>query len=89
LKNKLLKYNNKNSFCSNILKLIFIFSVINLSILPKAFSNFNYYKLTIEDGLPSETVWSCIQDTLGYLWLGTANGLCRFDGKSLEVYKTK
>ena len=33
-----------------------------------------------QDGLPSSRVWSLAQDQRGYLWLGTATGLVRFDG---------
>ena len=41
------------------------------------------YTLTAWDarsGLPASTVWSVAQDGDGYIWLGTDNGLIRFDG---------
>jgi len=66
---------------------ILLFLFMSKSILADV--NFDYYTLTIDDGLPSETVWVTLQDSLGYLWLGTGNGLCRYDGKSIEVFKTK
>lgn len=34
------------------------------------------------DGLCDDEVWSILEDTDGHLWLGTANGLCRYDGNS-------
>src|SRR6478735_2537971 len=34
-----------------------------------------------EDGLPSNVVRAVAQATDGYLWIGTAEGLVRFDGK--------
>lgn len=34
----------------------------------------------VEDGLPQSTVTSIAQSADGYLWLGTQNGLARFDG---------
>ena len=37
---------------------------------------------TTADGLSDNYVFSIYQDSYGYLWVGTANGLNRFDGKT-------
>lgn len=39
-----------------------------------------------EDLLPQSSVFSLIQTRDGYLWLGTASGLVRFDGFRFEVF---
>lgn len=39
-----------------------------------------------EDGLPQSSVIAMTQTRDGYLWLGTLNGLVRFDGKSLTPF---
>ena len=39
-----------------------------------------------EDGLPDNTVTAIQQTASGYLWLGTFNGLVRFDGVQFKVY---
>jgi len=39
-----------------------------------------------EDGLPQSSVFSVIQTRDGYLWLGTAHGLARFDGFRFQVF---
>lgn len=39
------------------------------------------------DGLPSTHIYALAQDTDGLLWVGTRNGLCRFDGSHFEVWK--
>jgi ligand-binding sensor domain-containing protein len=39
-----------------------------------------------EGGLPQNSVFSIIQAHDGYLWLGTLNGLVRFDGVRFTVY---
>lgn len=39
------------------------------------------------DGLPDNTVKCITQDTLGFIWMGTFNGLCRFDGINFVTYK--
>ena len=41
-----------------------------------------------DDGLCSNAISSMIQDDYGYLWLGTWNGLSRFDGYHFTNYKT-
>jgi ligand-binding sensor domain-containing protein len=40
---------------------------------------------TVREGAPS-SVTSIAQTTDGFLWLGTDNGLVRFDGESFEPY---
>ncbi|MCP4153470.1 MAG: hypothetical protein GY757_37430 [bacterium] len=44
---------------------------------------------SIEDGLPHSSVSSIIQTRDGYLWLGTAEGLVRFDGANFEIFGTQ
>jgi ligand-binding sensor domain-containing protein len=40
----------------------------------------------VENGLPQGSVTSMIQTREGYLWLGTFNGLVRFDGVQFKVF---
>lgn len=40
---------------------------------------------TAKDGLPSTNVIGTFQDKLGYIWVSTAEGSCRFDGKSFKT----
>lgn len=42
---------------------------------------------TVDDGLPINTIVSIIQSSDGYLWLGTFNGLVRFDGITFKTYQ--
>ena len=41
-----------------------------------------------EDGLPHNSVTSILQTRGGYLWLGTLNGLVRFDGIRFLTFRT-
>src|SRR5690242_11676277 len=41
-----------------------------------------------EQGLPQDSVTSIVQTHDGYLWLGTYNGLVRFDGVRFKVFDT-
>src|SRR5687768_310326 len=42
--------------------------------------------LSIEDGLVSHEVFCGIQDTAGFLWFGTRNGLNRYDGRNSLLF---
>lgn len=39
------------------------------------------------NGLPDNTVKCMGQDKYGFLWLGTFNGLCRYDGRTFTVFR--
>ena len=42
--------------------------------------------LTTSDGLPQATVMTTLQDSQGFVWLGTEDGLVRYDGRELYRY---
>ena len=46
-----------------------------------------YRTITMDDGLPSNAVRNIVQDRYGYIWLGTDNGLCRYDGTRVQSYR--
>lgn len=51
-------------------------------------SDFLFQNWTVEDGLPVNSISSIVQHFDNYLWLGTADGLVRFDGVKFKVYNT-
>ncbi len=42
--------------------------------------------LTLEDGLSQATVTDVLQDSQGFLWIGTESGLNRYDGYRIETF---
>ncbi len=46
-------------------------------------------KFTVENGLPQSSVISLYEDKLGYIWIGTQDGIARYNGYSFTYYKTK
>jgi len=40
----------------------------------------------VSQGLPQDYVYSIHQDASGYLWIGTGDGLARFNGISFEIF---
>lgn len=41
----------------------------------------------VEDGLPQGTPTAIVQDSLGYMWIGTEDGLARYDGDEMRVFR--
>jgi signal transduction histidine kinase/ligand-binding sensor domain-containing protein len=46
-----------------------------------------FTRLTVKEGLASNRVYSILQDKKGFMWMGTANGLQRFDGRKLIMFR--
>jgi signal transduction histidine kinase/ligand-binding sensor domain-containing protein len=44
-------------------------------------------KLTEENGLSDNRVTSFLKDKTGFLWIGTRNGLNRYDGNTFKIFK--
>lgn len=49
-------------------------------------SNLKYNYLNVENGLTQNSVSDVIQDESGFLWIGTADGLNRWDGMNIKHY---
>jgi len=52
----------------------------------KPLDRYQSRKWGVSDGLPSDTVAAIVQTPEGYLWIGTPNGLVRFDGVAFKVF---
>lgn len=48
---------------------------------------FSFKKYQVEDGLSHNTMWCALQDSYGFIWLGTSDGLNRYDGRGNKVYR--
>jgi ligand-binding sensor domain-containing protein/serine phosphatase RsbU (regulator of sigma subunit) len=46
-----------------------------------------FYHYSNQDGLPQNSIYAITQDYLGYIWIGTEDGLARFNGYGFEIYK--
>ena len=66
--------------------LLFVFGTIqSKNTAHQPTSNFKY--LTTEDGLGDLTVLSILQDQLGIIWIGTTDGLYKYDGERITTLK--
>lgn len=73
---------NRISILISVYLALFVIFVTNLS--AQNISRFEYFGS--EKGLSQNSVYSMFCDENGFLWIGTMNGLNRFDGKYFKVY---
>lgn len=46
-----------------------------------------FKRVNINDGLSQNTITSIIRDNYGFMWLGTQDGLNRYDGHEFKIYR--
>jgi signal transduction histidine kinase/ligand-binding sensor domain-containing protein len=56
---------------------------------PAAAERFAVLALTAADGLAGDWITTVYRDSRGFLWVGTATGLSRFDGTAFVSYSTR
>lgn len=73
-----------------------LFTLLLLTALPaaalsplKATTQYSLDSWQLDDGLPQSSVNAIVQTSDGYLWLGTFDGLVRFDGARFTVFDTE
>ena len=67
---------------SKLFTLLFLFLVIPLQAAPQL----KFQKLTREDGLATDTLYTVIEDQNGFLWFGGEQGVQRFDGNDFRTF---
>ena len=78
-------------------KLFFCISIVGFSFsqsktvndsIPLFFNKqISFNNLTVDNGLSQNSVVSIAQDSIGYLWFATQDGLNKYDGTSFKYYK--
>lgn len=69
-----------------MLKYLIYIVFILLTVDSYAQINYRFRNYTINDGLSQSSATTIIQDDLNALWIGTQDGLNRYDGKSFEIF---
>ncbi|MBP6169886.1 MAG: response regulator [Bacteroides sp.] len=68
--------------------LITLLLIFNLPLYGQLLQGYCIQPINSQDALPTKQVNCIFQDKEGYVWFGTAEGLCRYDGYSLKTYKS-
>ncbi len=65
--------------------LVFV-GVVFLSLLKLTAQDLRFNHITTDDGLSSGNVRTIVQDYEGFIWIGTEDGLHRYDGYEMKIY---
>ena len=69
---------------------IFLIIFIPFFVYPQLSAQHNqvsFERLTVEDGLSENLINCLLQDSDGFMWIGTNNGLNKYDGYEFKIYK--
>jgi len=80
------QFSNKISFSVFSLSIILIISVFTIPITGQI-NQVNFTQLLSENGLSQNSVHKIIQDSQGFMWFATEDGLDKYDGYNFTVYK--
>lgn len=64
-----------------------VFDIFSQNSLPR--QKFKFDIISIEEGLSQSTVLATFQDHYGFMWIGTRDGLNKYNGYSFEIFKNK
>ncbi len=67
-------------------KYLFYIIICCYAVTSRAQKEFRFRNFSITDGLSQSSVTAIVQDESDALWVGTQDGLNRFDGKEFEVF---
>ena len=68
-------------------KVIFLFYLLTFTFSSLSAQNYYFRQYQGENGLSNNNVTCTIQDTHGFMWIGTRDGLNRFDGYSFRSFR--
>jgi ligand-binding sensor domain-containing protein/two-component sensor histidine kinase len=60
--------------------------IFELSGFSNAQEALRFNHLRAEDGLPDNTISCMLQDSSGFIWIGTSEGLAKYDGNTITKY---
>ena len=71
-----------------ILRLILILIISSSSIMSRSQdSHIRFKRITINDGLSMSSVYCIFQDSKGFMWFGTEDGLNKYAGNNFSIYR--
>lgn len=65
-----------------------LFSMLTLTLIGQSSKTLDFKVFGFEDGLSHRNCFGVSQDSTGFIWIGTINGLNRFDGEHFNIYSS-
>ena len=66
---------------------IFLFIITVYSTILHSQHQIKFKRISVDQGLSQVTVACVLQDNLGFVWIGTDDGLNKYDGYKFTVYR--
>jgi len=74
---------NKHTLCRKII----LFFLLILSVSARADNSIHFKHLSLKEGLSQSPIFSIAQSRKGFIWIGSRDGLIRFDGYEFKTHK--
>ncbi|MBN2410583.1 hypothetical protein JXQ31_02750 [candidate division KSB1 bacterium] len=78
----------KNKYLQIYIKILPLFLFIAFSqVIASQTIDLKFQHINTKNGLSSSSITNIVQDKQGFIWIGTQDGLNRYDGYSVKIYK--
>jgi ligand-binding sensor domain-containing protein len=72
-----------------IVRLLIILAILPIVQATAQLRDIKFHHITVDMGLPSNTVNAVITDSRGFIWIASENGVGRYDGYSFTNFRSK
>lgn len=71
------------------LQAVIVFAIFFITSTRALGQQCQFSHIGVNDGLTQSSVYNIFQDKKGFMWFGTSDGLNRYDGNAIKIYKQK
>ncbi len=85
-----MKQNNGIFITQYMIFLLFLSSVLGFSawgVQTNTTDSLSFKRLTTKEGMPASSVNIILEDSRGFMWFGTGDGLVRYDGHEFNIFR--
>ncbi len=79
----------KKTIKSQTKLIVWLLLLLSVTVFEVKAQQYFFDNYSIKQGLSEQKVYTLLQDSKDYIWLGTGNGVSRFDGRNFENFTTR